>query len=86
MRLTIYGATTCAACKNVLNFAEVKGLEVNYRLIDEDAEAYQDFVGITGSGRADMPVCVLEVHDEVIVSKGLPDGIALVQYTQEVGE
>jgi glutaredoxin len=77
--LTIYGAATCTQCKTVKQFADSIGVEYAYRLIDEDVEAYQDFVEIMGRGRAAMPVCVHELNGGRFVASGVPDSFQLIR-------
>lgn len=39
MKVTIFGSTTCAFCKVEKQWLESKGVEYDYRNIDEDPEA-----------------------------------------------
>lgn len=77
--LTIYGATTCGQCKTVMQFADALGVEYAYRMIDEDVEAYHDFVEIMGRGRADMPVCVDEQNGSRRITSGVTDALRLIR-------
>ena len=83
--VTIFGASSCAGCKQLKTLAAAKNIDFEYRLIDEDVEAYQDFVEVMGRGRANMPVCVAKSEEGGLkITEGMNAGVALITELQEL--
>lgn len=85
MSLTVYGNTSCAACKTLLNMAKAQGVEVDYKLIDSSPEVLAEFrqAAQSLSDRPNLPVTVLQRNGVVTTTQGLQAGMSILKLAKE---
>lgn len=85
MSLTIYGNSSCAACKTLLSMAKAQGVDVEYKLLDGDdavmAEFKQAAAGL--SDRPNLPVTVWVRDGSLTTTQGLQAGMSILKLAKE---
>ena len=63
--------------------ADALGVTCRYVMINQDIEGYKEFVKLTETGRAELPLCVTEDGE---VTEGIKAGVVLVRKLGENNE
>lgn len=81
--MSLYAYPSCPFCRRVAKAIEDLGLEIEYRNIHQDRQAYQDLLSARGRGT----VPVLRVDQPDGEAQWMPESADIVQYLyREFGE
>jgi glutaredoxin len=80
--LTIYGSSSCSACKTLLQMAKAQGLDPVYKLIDQDDQARAEYDARSTTSR-ELPLAVLQGNTTRTETAGLQSCMSLLKAAKE---